>query len=208
MFDSGASSPPHPSCGCSEYLLRILGLEGRLSLMKRQAHIAMDKASKSCGFMKQISTLEDKVSGLIAKIIHLEECDSFLVGIVESVCEMLRCKVHCGLSLFPSIPLVLANAFLLSQVLAWTFLVRRVGFLNELRLSREHQRESIVCGLIPNAVVPLCFFKIMLNTLEKQLMVVKDLRRPSILSCFLAILCLEAFCCYLMLLDLVSEFIG
>jgi hypothetical protein len=28
------------------------------------------------------------VSGLMAKIVHLEECDSFLIGIVESVCEM------------------------------------------------------------------------------------------------------------------------
>jgi hypothetical protein len=48
----------------------------------------MDKASKSCGFMKQISILEDRVSGLMAKIMHLEECDSFLIGIVESVCEI------------------------------------------------------------------------------------------------------------------------
>jgi hypothetical protein len=78
-----------------------LDLEGRLSLMKRQAQIAMDKASKSCGFMKQISILEDKVSGLTAKIMHLEECDSFLVGIVESVCEMLQCKIPCNLPLFP-----------------------------------------------------------------------------------------------------------
>jgi hypothetical protein len=152
-----------------------LDLEGRLSLMKRQAKIALDKASKSCGFMKQISTLEDKVSGLMAKIVHLEECDSFLIGIVESVCEMLRCKVPCSLSLFPFIPLLLANTFLLSQVLAWTLLVRHVGFLNELQLSRKHQRESTVCGLIPDAVVSLCFFKIVLSTLEKQLMVVKDL---------------------------------
>jgi hypothetical protein len=68
--------------------------------MKRQAQIAMDKASKSCGFMKQISTLKDKVSGLMAKIVHLEECDSFLIGIVESVCEMLRCKVPCSLPRF------------------------------------------------------------------------------------------------------------
>jgi hypothetical protein len=89
MFDSGVSSPPHPLCQCSEHLLRISDLKGRLSLMKRQAQMAMDKASKSCGFMKQISILEDKVSGLTAKIMHLEECDSFLVGIVESVCEML-----------------------------------------------------------------------------------------------------------------------
>jgi hypothetical protein len=115
------------------------------------------------------------VSGLIAKIVHLEECDSFLIGIIESVCEMLRCKVPCSLSLFPFIPLLLANTFLLSQVLAWTLLLRYIGFLNELRLLRKHQRESIVCGLIPGAIVPLCFFKIMLSTLEKQLMVVKDL---------------------------------
>jgi hypothetical protein len=35
-----------------EYSLRILDLEGHLSLMKRQATLALDKASKSCGFMK------------------------------------------------------------------------------------------------------------------------------------------------------------
>jgi hypothetical protein len=143
--------------------------------MKRQAQIAMDKAGKSCGFMKQISTLEDKVSGLTAKIVHLEECDSFLIGIVESVCEMLRCKAPCSLSLFPFAPLLLANTFSLSQVLAWTLLVRHVRFLNEPWLSRNHQRESTVCGLIPGAVVPLCFFKIVLSILEKLLMVVEDL---------------------------------
>jgi hypothetical protein len=68
--------------------------------MKRQAKIALDKARKCCCLMKQISTLEDKVSGLVARIVHLEECDSFIVGIVESICEMLRCKVSCSLSIF------------------------------------------------------------------------------------------------------------
>jgi hypothetical protein len=61
--------------------------------MKRQAKTAMDQASKSYGLMKQISILEDKMSGLMARIMHLEECDSFLNNIVESVCEMLLCKV-------------------------------------------------------------------------------------------------------------------
>jgi hypothetical protein len=89
VFDSGASSSPCPSCQCAEYSSRISDLESRLSLAKRQAQMAMDKASKFCGFMKQISILEDKVSGLMAKIMHLEECDSFLIGIVESVCEIL-----------------------------------------------------------------------------------------------------------------------
>jgi hypothetical protein len=34
--------------------------------MKRQAKTAMDQASKSYGLMKQVSVLEDKVSGLVA----------------------------------------------------------------------------------------------------------------------------------------------
>jgi hypothetical protein len=46
-----------------------LDLEGRLSLMKRQAKTAMDQASKSYGLMKQVSILEDKVSGLVAQVI-------------------------------------------------------------------------------------------------------------------------------------------
>jgi hypothetical protein len=94
-FDSGASSPPRPSCRCAEYSSRIADLESRLTLSKRQVQMAMDKASKSCGFMKRISILEDKVLSLTAKIVHLEECDSFLIGIVESACELLRCKFSC-----------------------------------------------------------------------------------------------------------------
>jgi hypothetical protein len=118
IFDSGSSLPPHPSCQCTEYSLRISDLESRLSLAKRQAQMAMNKASKSCGFMKQISILEDKVSGLTARVVHLEECDSFLIGIVESACELLRCKVPFNLPLFSLFtPLLLANNFLLLQAL-------------------------------------------------------------------------------------------
>jgi hypothetical protein len=36
----------------------------------------------------------------MVKIMHLKECDSFLIGIGESVCEMLRCEVPCGFSCF------------------------------------------------------------------------------------------------------------
>jgi hypothetical protein len=90
-FDSRVLSTSHRSCQCAEYSLRISDLESHLSLAKCQAQMAMDKANKACGFMKQISILEDMVSGLMVKIVHLEECDSFLIGIVESACEMLRC---------------------------------------------------------------------------------------------------------------------
>jgi hypothetical protein len=54
--------------------------------------MAIDKASKASGYMKQISSLEENVSSLTAKIVHNEECESFILGIVESACEMLRCK--------------------------------------------------------------------------------------------------------------------
>jgi hypothetical protein len=72
-----------------------------LSLAKCQAQMAMDKASKSCDLTKQMSILEDNVSGLAARVVHLEECDSFFVGIVEFACELLRCKVSCDFLLFP-----------------------------------------------------------------------------------------------------------
>jgi hypothetical protein len=42
--------------------------------------------------MKQVSVLEDKVSGLVAQVIHLKECDSFLVDFIESACEQLKCE--------------------------------------------------------------------------------------------------------------------
>jgi hypothetical protein len=76
---------------------------------------------------------------------------------------------------FTFTPLLLTNDFLLLQALAWTSLVRLVRFLNELWLLRDHQRESKIFGLIPGAVMLLCFFKIVLSTLEKLLMVVEDL---------------------------------
>jgi hypothetical protein len=68
----------------------------------------------------------------------------------------------------------MANDFSLLQALAWILLVRHVGFLNGLRLSRNHQRESKVCGLTLGAAVLLCCFKIVLNTLGKLLMVIED----------------------------------
>jgi hypothetical protein len=91
-FHLAIPSPPHSPCQCTKYLWRISDLEGRLSLMKRQAKTAMDQASKSYGLMKQISVLEDKVSGLVAQVMHLKERDSFLIDFIESACEQLKCK--------------------------------------------------------------------------------------------------------------------
>jgi hypothetical protein len=52
----------------------------------------MDQAGKSFGLMKQVSSLESQVSNLMANIVHLEECDAFLVEIIESACEQLQCE--------------------------------------------------------------------------------------------------------------------
>jgi hypothetical protein len=99
-FGSKVSSPPRHCHQCAEYSSRISDLENRLTLAKRQAQMAFDKASKACGLIKQISILDDKVSSLMAKIVHHEECDSFVIGIIESAYEMLRCKIPCCFS-FP-----------------------------------------------------------------------------------------------------------
>jgi hypothetical protein len=60
--------------------------------LKRQAKAAIDQARRSFGLIKQVSSLESQVYDLMAKIAHPEECDSFLVGIIESACEQLQCK--------------------------------------------------------------------------------------------------------------------
>jgi hypothetical protein len=89
---------------CTEYSSRISDLENRLTLAKRQAKMAVDKASKACGFMKQIFALDDQVSSLTARVVHHEECESFILGIIESACEMLRCK-----TLFQLLPFLLIS---------------------------------------------------------------------------------------------------
>jgi hypothetical protein len=54
--------------------------------------MAIKKGSQASGYMKKISSLEEKVSRLTAKVAHNEECESFILGIVESACELLRCE--------------------------------------------------------------------------------------------------------------------
>jgi hypothetical protein len=86
--------------------LRIFDLEVRLTSAKRQAQMAFDKASKTSDLTKQVSILGDEVSSLTAKILHHEECNSFILGIIESACEMLRCKFPLDLSSLFIVPLL------------------------------------------------------------------------------------------------------
>jgi hypothetical protein len=92
MSNSGVPSDPRSPCRCAEHLSRIADLEGRLSLLKHQANTTVDQAGKSFDLMKQVSSLESHVSDLMAKIVHLKECDSFLVEIIKSACEQLQCE--------------------------------------------------------------------------------------------------------------------
>jgi hypothetical protein len=97
-FGSMILSPPSRCSQYAEYSSRISDLEARLTLAKCQAQMAFDKASKTSCLMKQVSVLDDNVSSLTAKILHHEECNSFVLGIIESACEMLRCKLSFNLS--------------------------------------------------------------------------------------------------------------
>jgi hypothetical protein len=105
-FGSKILSPPRRCSQCAEYSSRISDLEARLTLAKCQAQMAAGKASKACGLTKQISILDDKVSSLVAKILHHEECNSFVLCIIESACEMLRCKLPFDLSFSLFAPLL------------------------------------------------------------------------------------------------------
>jgi hypothetical protein len=68
--------------------------------------MAFDKASQASALTKQVSILGDEVSSLTAKILHHEECNSFVLGIIESACEMLRCKFPLNLFSSPLAPLL------------------------------------------------------------------------------------------------------
>jgi hypothetical protein len=88
-FNPQISSTPSRCSHCEEYSSRISDLDTRLSLAKRQAQMAIKKASQASGYMKKISSLEEKVSSLTAKVVHNEECESFILGVVESAYELL-----------------------------------------------------------------------------------------------------------------------
>jgi hypothetical protein len=174
VSDSGVPSGHHHSCYCAEHLSRIADLEGRLSLLKRQAMTAMDQAGKSFGLMKKVSSLESQVSDLIAKIIHLEECDAFLIGIIESACEQLQCKLL-------GAPECLLMRLLVSYVLtSYSPGICLDPAAEDCRVSERSQllrgylRIPILFGLMLIAVAPLFFYRTTFSTSENLLMVVKN----------------------------------
>jgi hypothetical protein len=71
----------------AEHLSRIVDLEGRLSSLKHQTRTAMEQAKKSSDLLKKVSSLEDQMSILIAKIVQLKECDVYMTEIIKTACD-------------------------------------------------------------------------------------------------------------------------
>jgi hypothetical protein len=88
-FPSGHGSPDH----CAEHLSRIADIEGRLSSLKHQTRTSMEQDKKLPDLLKKVSSLEEQMSILMAKIVQLKECDVYMTEIIEISCEQLQCKL-------------------------------------------------------------------------------------------------------------------
>jgi hypothetical protein len=78
---------------CAEHLSTIVDLESRVTILKHQTMNAMDQAKKSSALSQKLSSLENQMSILMAKIAHLEECDLYMTEIIEEASEQLSCKL-------------------------------------------------------------------------------------------------------------------
>jgi hypothetical protein len=65
-------------------------LEGRLSSLKHQTRTAIEQAEKSSDLLKKVSSLEDQMSVLMAKIAQLKECNFYMTEIIETTCKQLQ----------------------------------------------------------------------------------------------------------------------
>jgi hypothetical protein len=63
-----------------------------VSILKHQTITAMDQAKKSSALSKKLSSLEDQMSILMAKVVQLKECDLYMTKIIEAASEQFQCK--------------------------------------------------------------------------------------------------------------------
>jgi hypothetical protein len=61
--------------------------------LKKQATIAMGQAKKSAALSQKVYLLEDRVSALIAIIVHLEEYDLYMIEVIEATSGQLSCNL-------------------------------------------------------------------------------------------------------------------
>jgi hypothetical protein len=60
----------------------------------------MEQAKKLAALSQKVSSLEGQLSALMAKIVHLKECDLYLIEIIEAASEQLSCKLLGALECF------------------------------------------------------------------------------------------------------------
>jgi hypothetical protein len=54
----------------------------------------MAQAEKSAILSQRISLLEDKISALTARIVHLKEYDLYMIEVIEAASGQLSCKLY------------------------------------------------------------------------------------------------------------------
>jgi hypothetical protein len=119
---SGYDSPDR----CTEHLSGIADLEGRLSSLKHQTRTAMEQAERSSDLLNKVSSLEEQMSILMAKIVQLEECNIYMTEIIETTCKQLQCKQPGAHKCICCLLLVRFILTLASQVFAWILLPKIV----------------------------------------------------------------------------------
>jgi hypothetical protein len=135
----------------------------------------MDQATKSSSLLKKVSSLEETMSILVAKIAQFEEWDIYITEIIESACEQLQCKL-------PEAPECLLLLLLVQYILTLCFPgicldpVAEDRRVTERTVTLERvSSDTNTFGLMLVAVVPLFFCRIVFITLENLLMVAKNL---------------------------------
>jgi hypothetical protein len=110
----------------------------------------------------------------MAKIVHHKECDSFLIGIIESAYEMLRCKIPCDFSFPPFFYCCFVISFIiLGTCLDFAAEDRRVTERNA--ALEKMSVASRLCGLILAAAVLSYCFRTAPSISASQLMVAEEL---------------------------------
>jgi hypothetical protein len=78
---------------CTEHISRIADLKSWVTILKHQTMTAMDQANISSALSQKVSSLENQMSVLMAKIGHLEECDLYMTEIIEAASDQLSSKL-------------------------------------------------------------------------------------------------------------------
>jgi hypothetical protein len=135
----------------------------------------MDQGAKSSSLLKKVSSLEEQMSILVAKIAQLKEWDIYITEIIESACKQLQCKL-------PGAPECLLLLVLVRYILTLCFpgicldpVVEDRRVTERTAALRGYLRIPTLSELMLIAIVPLFFCRIGVITLENPLTVVKKL---------------------------------